>query len=99
MQSLSKRANAMSHLSAVRVYDYSTREEDKRVDAGFLMCRTTDCLHVLRSLIVKHALTLEEEEEEEEEEEKAAAAVAEEEEKAAAAVAEEEEEVTGHTTG
>jgi hypothetical protein len=58
MQSLSKRANAMSHLFAVRVYAYEARAEDKGIDAGFLMCRTTDCLHVLRSLIMKHALTL-----------------------------------------
>ena len=58
MASLSKRASAASHLFPLKVYEYATKSPDKGIDAGFLMCRATDCLHVLRSLIMKHALTL-----------------------------------------
>lgn len=62
MKSLAKRANAASHLFKVTVYDYEARKPDRSLDAGFLMCRDTDSLKVLRSQVVTHALTLGEEE-------------------------------------
>ena len=43
------------------MYDYEARKPDRSLDAGFLMCRDTDSLKVLRSP-GHHALTLGEEE-------------------------------------
>ena len=62
MKELAKRANAASHLFKVTVYDYEARKPDRSLDAGFLMCRDTDSLKVLRSQVITHALTLGEEE-------------------------------------
>ena len=58
MASLSKRASAASHMFPLKVYEYATKTPRRDIDAGFLMCRATDCLHVLRTLIMEHALTL-----------------------------------------
>ena len=57
---LSKRTLAAGHMFKVKVFRMPQREEDREVDAGMLMCRETDSLSALRSLIKKHAMTLHE---------------------------------------
>ena len=69
MQSLAKRVKAQSHMFAVQVFEYETKTLDTTTDAGFIMCRATDSLKVLRSLIKKHALSLGEEEEDSDDDE------------------------------
>lgn len=60
---LSKRTLAASHMFKVKIFRMPQREEDRELDAGMLMCRETDSLAALRSLIKKHALELHEQDE------------------------------------
>ena len=62
---LSKRTIAAGHMFKVKVFRMPQREEDRDIDAGMLMCRETDSLSALRSLIRKHAMTLHEQDEDE----------------------------------
>lgn len=62
MKSLAKRAKAAQRLFTIQVYDYATKRPDENVDAGFMMCRATDSLKVLRALVCGHALSLGDEE-------------------------------------
>ena len=57
---LSKRTLAASHMFKVKVFRMPQREEDREIDAGMLMCRETDSLAALRSLVKKHAIELHE---------------------------------------
>eukprot|EP01043_Picozoa_sp_COSAG02_P018859 COSAG02_NODE_892_length_16138_cov_14.599875_13_plen_1256_part_00 len=63
---LSKRTLAASHMFKVKVFRMPQREEDREIDAGMLMCRETDSLAGLRSLIKKHALELHEQDDDDE---------------------------------
>ena len=64
MVALSKRVKAQSHMFAVRVFDYESKQPDAATDAGFFMCRATDNLKVVRRLVQQHAFTLAESDDE-----------------------------------
>ena len=65
---LSKRTIAASHVFKVKVFRMPQREEDREIDAGMLMCRETDSLAALRSLVKKHANELHEQDEDDSDE-------------------------------
>ena len=62
MVSLAKRARAKTSLLEIEVYDFEGKTIDTTLHPGFVMCRDSDSLKVLRGLIMTHALTLTEEE-------------------------------------
>ena len=68
MVALSKRVKAQSHMFAVRVFDYESKQPDAATDAGFFMCRATDNLKVVRRLVQQHAFTLAESDDESDDE-------------------------------
>ena len=68
MVALSKRVKAQSHMFAVRVFDYESKQPDLATDAGFFMCRATDNLKVVRRLVQQHAFTLAESDDESDDE-------------------------------
>ena len=68
MVALSKRVKAQSHMFAVRVFDYESKQPDAATDAGFFMCRATDNLKVVRRLVRQHAFTLAESDDESDDE-------------------------------
>jgi NADH dehydrogenase FAD-containing subunit len=68
MVALSKRVKAQSHMFAVRVFDYESKQPDFATDAGFFMCRATDNLKVVRRLVQQHAFTLAESDDESDDE-------------------------------
>lgn len=58
MVSLAKRARAKTSLLEIEVYDFEGKTIDTTLHPGFVMCRDSDSLKVLRRLIMTHALTL-----------------------------------------
>jgi len=61
MASLAKRARAKTSLLGIKVYKFETKALDASLHPGFVMCKDTDSLRVLRSLVMTHALTFAEE--------------------------------------
>ena len=61
MASLAKRARAKTSLLGIKVYKFETKSLDASLHPGFVMCKDTDSLRVLRSLVMTHALTFAEE--------------------------------------
>ena len=61
MASLAKRARAKTSLLGIKVYKFETKALDASLHHGFVMCKDTDSLRVLRSLVMTHALTFAEE--------------------------------------
>ena len=56
MASLAKRARAKTSLLGIKVYKFETKALDASLHPGFVMCKDTDSLRVLRSLVMTLSL-------------------------------------------